>query len=71
MKPEDKRIIMEKEGWRIHQKWFWLDRIVMVRTGLIKKPEYATIFPNGKIKYGDHGPVDNHSENKSTIQYPM
>lgn len=70
MTPEEKQKILEKEGWKVHQKWFWLDRIVMVRTWITQKPEFATIFPNGKIKYGDHGPV-NISQDNSTIQYPV
>lgn len=57
MKPEERQKKMEKNGWRVHKKWFWQERTVMVRIGLDQKPEYATIFPNGKLRYGDHSPV--------------
>lgn len=70
MTAEEKQKLMEKQGWEIHRKWFWLDRIVMTRTGITKQREFATIFPNGKIEYGDHGPVNSISENNSTLQYP-
>ena len=68
MKPEERRKKMEKEGWRIHEIYPHLKRSIMVRIGLNQEPEYATIFHNGKLRYGNHSPANCFI--KSGYEYP-
>jgi hypothetical protein len=71
MKPEERLKKMERDGWQMHRKWFWLDRIIMVRIGLNQEPEYATIFHDGKLRHGNHGPVKNHTIGETCLEYPV
>jgi hypothetical protein len=58
MKPDEKQKLMERNGWQLYRKWSGLNRLVMVRKGLTRDPEYVTILRNGKIEHGYHGPAE-------------